>query len=189
MKKALPTLASRDAARLLLGAQGLLEDPTRQATPAALRRLLERLGFVQLDSINTVARAHDLILRACALADWRERLRRLPPPPQGLRLLAPFDPVVRDRARALRRFGFDYRFEAFTPPAKRQYGYYVLPLLEGERLVGRLDSKLHREQRLLEVKGLWWEPGTHPTRARLQALEQALWRLAALVGAEDLRGL
>src|SRR5262249_40931846 len=81
---------------------------------------------------------------AFALANFAERLRALPAAPEGTRLLAPFDPVIRDRARLFRRFGFDYRFEAFTPPAKRRYGYYVLPILEGERLVGRLDPKLHR---------------------------------------------
>jgi hypothetical protein len=111
----------------------------------------------------------------------------LPDPPAGTRLLSPFDPVLRDRARGLRRFGFDYRFEAFTPEPKRIYGYYVLPILEGDRLVGRLDPKFHRDQGLLEVRGLWWEPGIRTTKARLRRLRAALERLAAFVGAEDLQ--
>ena len=122
---------------------------------------------------------------AFALADWEARLRRQPEAPEGLRLLAPFDPVIRDRDRALRRFGFDYRFEAFVPEPKRQYGYYVLPLLEGTRFVGRLDPKFHRDRGLLEVKGLWWETGVKATKARLRALRQALEDLAAWLGAED----
>ena len=121
---------------------------------------------------------------AFALADWEARLARLPEPPEGLRLLCPFDPVLRDRSRALRRFGFDYRFEAFVPEAKRQYGYFVLPLLEGDRLVGRLDPKLHRDQGLLEIRGLWWEAGIKLTKPRRQALEAALERLAAFTGAD-----
>jgi len=126
---------------------------------------------------------------AYALADWEARLRRLPGVPERTRLLCPFDPILRDRARALRRFGFDYRFEAFVPEPKRQYGYYVLPILEGDRLVGRLDAKTHRDRGVLEVKGLWWEPGIKATRSRKRGLADALDRLAAFVGAEDVEGL
>jgi uncharacterized protein YcaQ len=124
---------------------------------------------------------------ALALADWETRLRKLPELPDRTRLLCPFDPILRDRSRALRRFGFDYRFEAFVPEPKRQYGYFVLPILEGDQLVGRLDPKLHRNQELLEIKGLWWEPGIRATKARRQALDAALERLATFVGAEAIR--
>jgi uncharacterized protein YcaQ len=122
---------------------------------------------------------------AFALQDWAARLKQAPEPPEGLRLLAPFDPVVRDRARCLRRFGFDYRFEAFVPEPKRQYGYFVLPILEGERFIGRLDAKTHRDQGHLEVRGLWWEKGVKPTKARMAALDEALAKLASFVGAEN----
>ncbi len=125
---------------------------------------------------------------AFALATFTDRLRALPEAPEGTRLLAPFDPVIRDRARLLRRFAFDYRFEAFTPPAQRRYGYYVLPILEGERLVGRLDPKLHRDRGELEIKALFWEPGVKPTRARRRALRAAIEALAAFVGARDITG-
>ncbi|WP_026852102.1 winged helix-turn-helix domain-containing protein [Geothrix fermentans] len=124
---------------------------------------------------------------AFALPGWEARLAKLPDPPERTRLLCPFDPVLRDRARALRRFGFDYRFEAFVPEPKRQYGYFVLPILEGERLVGRLDPKLHRDRGLLEVKGLWWEPGVRPTKARTRGLGEALERLAGFLEAEEIR--
>ncbi|GLH65907.1 winged helix-turn-helix domain-containing protein [Geothrix edaphica] len=124
---------------------------------------------------------------AFALADWEARLAKLPDPPDRTRLLCPFDPILRDRARALRRFGFDYRFEAFVPGPKRQYGYFVLPILEGDRLVGRLDPKLHRDRGLLEIKGLWWEPGVKATKARKRGLDEALERLAGFVGADEIQ--
>jgi hypothetical protein len=120
---------------------------------------------------------------AFALADWRARVRGAPPPPDGLRALGPFDPLVRDRKRLARRFGFDYRFEAFVPAPRRTWGYYVLPILEVDRFVARLDPKLHRERGVLEVKHLHWEPGIRPTRARRRALEDALGVIAARVGA------
>ena len=126
---------------------------------------------------------------AFALSDWSARLKKIPDPPDRMRLLCPFDPILRDRARCLRRFGFDYRFEAFTPTPKRQYGYYVLPILEGDRLVGRLDPKVHRAQGVLEVRGLWWEPGIKPTKTRLKRLQEALERLAAFTKASEIHWL
>ena len=119
-----------------------------------------------------------------ALAVWETRLAGLPTPPQRTRLLCPFDPILRDRARALARFGFEYRFEAFVPEPRRQFGYFVLPILEGDRLVGRLDAKVHRDRGLLEIKGLWWEPGIKATKARRRCLDEAIQRMAAFVGAE-----
>jgi len=120
--------------------------------------------------------------RALAMGDWQARLARQPGAPPGVRLLVPFDPVVRDRARLLCRFGFDYRFEAFVPEPKRQYGYYVLPLLEGTRFVGRVEPRLSRDRKTLELGGLWWEPGVKPTAGRRRGLEAALDRLAAFLG-------
>ena len=119
-----------------------------------------------------------------AVPDWEARAAALPPAPPRIRLLAPFDPILRDRKRTLRLFNFDYRFEAFVPGQHRKHGYYVLPILEAERLIGRLDPKLHREKGLLEVKGLWWEPKVKETKGRRAALEAALDRLAKQTGAE-----
>jgi uncharacterized protein len=124
-----------------------------------------------------------------ALSDWQQRLRKLPEPPERMRLLCPFDPVMRDRVRALWLFGFDYRFEAFVPEAKRQYGYYVLPILEGDRLVGRIDPKFRREQNTLEVRKIYWEPQVKVTKTRRKKLDEALLRLAKLIGAERVNTL
>jgi uncharacterized protein YcaQ len=103
------------------------------------------------------------------------------------RFLSPFDPAIRDRKRAARLFGFDYTIEVFVPEKKRRYGYYVLPILEGERFIGRADLKAHRAERRIEVKGLWPEPGLVFNRHRKDAIDAAiaeLCRFATNAGAE-----
>ena len=145
-------------------------------------RAAARRGSVEAVSVESVDGVPPRV--AWALPGWKRRAARLGPAPRRLRLLCPFDPILRDRARAARLFGFDYRFEAFVPAAKRRYGYYVMPILEGDRLVGRLDPKLHRDRCELAVSGLWWEPGVRPTDSRLARLEAALRRLARQIGAD-----
>lgn len=120
-----------------------------------------------------------------ALPDWERRAKRAPAVPDRTRLLSPFDPVMRDRQRVERLFGFDYRFEAFVPAAKRTWGYYVLPILEGDRLIGRVDPRFDRARGEVVTEGLWWEPGIKPTRARLRALEEALERIRLRQVAKD----
>ena len=76
--------------------------------------------------------------------------------------LSPFDRLVHDRARAEALWGFRYRLEMYVPPAKREYGYYVLPILSGDRVVGRIEPVFDRKAQELSVKGIWWEPGVKP---------------------------
>lgn len=79
--------------------------------------------------------------------------------PDRTALLSPFDPVVWDRNRLLAMFGMDYKIEVYTPEAKRKYGYFSLPILHGNRMVGRLDPKAHRAEKRFEVKAIHLEPG------------------------------
>jgi hypothetical protein len=120
---------------------------------------------------------------AYAPPDLDARVARLPDPPEGARLLCPFDPVLRDRSRAKRLFGFDFRFEGFVPAADRKHGYYVMAVLQGDRFVGKADPKFHRASETLKVARVWWEPGVKPTRARERDLASGVEKLADWVGA------
>jgi uncharacterized protein YcaQ len=98
-------------------------------------------------------------------------------------LVSPFDPVVWFRERASRLFGFDYKIEIYTPAAKRVYGYYVLPFLLGDELVGRVDLKTDRSAGVLRVKAAYAEDGQSPGVVA-EALRGALDDLARFVGTD-----
>jgi len=104
-----------------------------------------------------------------------------------VRLLSPFDGLVIQRPRNEWLFGFQYTLECYQPREKRQYGYYVLPILYDGRLVGRLDPKADRKTETLTVHGLWLEPGFKPDDGFLAGLGQALARFAAFNGCGSVR--
>ncbi len=97
------------------------------------------------------------------------------PVPDRVTLLSPFDRLVHDRARAEALFDFRYRLEMYVPSAKREYGYYVLPILVGDRLVGRVEPRFNRKTGELEVLGAWGETSR---------LDEALTELATFLGAK-----
>ena len=99
--------------------------------------------------------------------------------PRRVTFLSPFDRLVHDRDRAEALWGFRYRLEMYVPKAKREYGYYVLPILRGDRIVGRIEPVLDRRTRALHVNGVWWEQGVRPV-----SLVRPLRSLARFVGAE-----
>jgi uncharacterized protein YcaQ len=121
---------------------------------------------------------------ALAPLDIEARLASMPEATSRLRILNPFDPAIRDRVRLKRLFGFDYRVEMFVPAAKRIWGYYVFPLLEGDRFVGRIEVKADRAKGTLSVLNLWVEPDVQWTTARAGKLEAELARMARFVGVD-----
>lgn len=120
--------------------------------------------------------------RAWAMPDIEARLRALVAPTSRLRVLSPFDPVIRDRSRLKFLFGFDYRLEVFVPVAKRKWGYYVYPILEGDRVIGRCEIKAERAKGTLTVKALWPEPGVKWAKARRARFDAEIARMARFVG-------
>lgn len=108
------------------------------------------------------------------------------PPPDRVRILSPFDPALRDRKRSERLFGFHYRIEVFVPEAKRIYGYYVFPVLEKDRLIGRIDMKCDRKSSVLRIRKFWPERDVKWSAARRKRLVTALGNTARLAGSETL---
>jgi uncharacterized protein len=108
-----------------------------------------------------------------------------PAPPPRMRILSPFDPALRDRNRAERLWGFFYRIEIYVPEARRQYGYYVFPLLEGDRIVGRIDLKCHRDIGRIAVRAVWPEPGIRWAAGRTDRLMAELDRLGRFTGCPE----
>jgi uncharacterized protein YcaQ len=107
--------------------------------------------------------------------------------PRTAVLVCPFDSLLWDRPFVQRLFDFDPRMEIYKRPHERIYGYYVLPFLLGDRLVGRLDLKTEREESVLVVRALHLEPGVKRTKKLADGLDAALRRLAAAVGAETVQ--
>ncbi len=110
----------------------------------------------------------------------------VPEPASRIRILSPFDPALRDRKRTERLFGFFYRIEIFVPEPKRQYGYYVFPVLEGDRLIGRIDMKCRRADDSLVITAFWPEPGVALGRGRLDRLTAELDRLGRFTNCPNL---
>lgn len=169
---------------------------------------LDRLGFATSGELaafwDHVTPAEAKAWCAAALADGRiievdvegvdGKLRRsfawpdlmdrpVAEPASRIRILSPFDPALRDRKRAERLLGFSYRIEIFVPAAKRRYGYYVFPVMEGDQMIGRIDMK--REEGVLAVRAFWPEQGVRMGAGRAAALHKELERAALFGGCAE----
>jgi uncharacterized protein len=143
--------------------------PGHPGRTALREELIESGDLVPVDVEGV--RGKRLVLR-----DEVTLLESPPEPPASVAFLPPFDPLVWDRPLLGSLFGFDYVWELFHPPAKRRWGWYVLPLLFGERFVGRIEPRIDRSGGRVEVIGLWWEDGFEPKRAEgfVDAMRDAL---------------
>jgi uncharacterized protein len=154
--------------------------PRQDAVRELVRRSAVALGigtqsdiadYFRLGSAPTLAAIRDLVdsgdlvpvqvpgweRNGAPQAVWLARDARMPRRMEHVALLSPFDPVVWRRDRALRMFGFHYRIEIYTPQPQRVFGYYVLPVLVDDRLVGRIDLKSDRQAGVLRVQAAWTE--------------------------------
>ena len=121
-------------------------------------------------------------IKGVAPANIEDRLTALKYPTSRLRIINPFDPVIRDRNRLKRLFGFDYRVEMFVPATKRVWGYYVFPILEGCRFVGRIEVKGDRKNSVLSVIKFWPENGITWQKSRYRKLSSELKRMQRFIG-------
>jgi uncharacterized protein YcaQ len=163
-------LLSRYRGNGLLGASGNQELWVGGTGYAADRRAVRhelvedgRLVPVQVEGIRG---ERFVVGDEVALLDQAEREVRDGAPPggtePGVAFLAQLDPLCWDRDLLRRLFDFDYVWEVYVPEAKRRWGYYVLPIIYGDRLVGRIEPRIERRAATLHVVGLWWEPGFDP---------------------------
>jgi hypothetical protein len=101
-------------------------------------------------------------------------------------LLSPFDNLICDRERTEQLFDFRFRSEIYVPKAKRQYGYYVLPILHGDRLIGRMDSTMDRKRRRYTIHQIYLEPEVSWTPSLRRSVESAIEELALFLGANNI---
>jgi uncharacterized protein len=111
-----------------------------------------------------------------ALQDEVGLLEDPPEPAPTVAFLSPFDPLVWDRPLLASLLGFEYVWDLFHPPAKRRFGWYVLPILFGTRFAGRIEPRIDRDGGRVELLGLWWEDGFSARRAEgfVEAMREAL---------------
>jgi uncharacterized protein YcaQ len=185
-------LLSRFRAHGLLGRSGQAElwlgigravapadDPTASSRTALRAELVEQ-GDLQPVEIEGVRGERYLLSGEVGLVETAEAEVAAGSPPgghdPGVAFLAPLDPFVWDREFLRSLYDFDYVWEVYVPEKKRRWGYYVLPILFGDRLVGRIEPRIDRKSSALRVLGLWWEPGFDPLAAPgfIQAFAVAL---------------
>ena len=186
---ATPTQLIRDATIRALRALGIAT-PTQiqNMLPYAVRELVAK-------TIGSHARSGELVAVRVASGDGTLKGRwyvhaadaeRIPTLERGwsgrTTLLSPFDTLIRDRARAEALFGMRYRIEIYVPQAKRQYGYFSMPILQEDELIGRIDPRVDRNAETLVVNAVHLEPGTRRDRATGRAVARALDDLAQFTG-------
>ncbi len=174
------------------------------------KHALRRLGFAtvseikhfwdatSLDETKKWCKRNNSILPLVSVESWngeysdaltlksnKSLLNFTPPLAKRLRIINPFDPIVRDRKRLERLFNFDYRIEIYVPEDKRRYGYYVYPLLEHDKFVGRIEVRHNRASNLICVDNFWPEAKVKFGKQRMQRLGRELERLKRFCGAES----
>ena len=181
-----PTPTAEEAQRELLVRSGAALGVGTAGDLVDYYRLPLREGRVRLGELVEAGRLETVAVQGWAEPAYMHPAARLPRSADSLTVLSPFDPIVWNRARAARLWDFDYRIEIYVPAPKRVYGYYVLPVLAGEQLAGRLDLKTDRAGGMLRVLGAFAEPGADRTELA-ERLRPHLRDFARFVGVDEIR--
>jgi uncharacterized protein len=182
-------LLSRYRAHGLLGASGgggafdRIAPPN--STPERVGRNTLREELVELGAIVPVD-VEGVRGKRFVLGEELALLQAPPEPTPSVAVVAPFDSLLWDNALVASLFDFDYVWEGFFPPAKRRWGYYVLPIVFGDRFVGRIEPRIDREGARVEVLNVWWEDGFAARRADgfVDAMRDALRAYLRFAGAD-----
>jgi uncharacterized protein len=176
---------SRHRAHGLLGAGGAGGTFARIANPDVRRELHKEL--VELGALVPVE-VEGLRGKRFVPAEELASLEAPPEPPPSVAFIAPFDSLLWDTALLEHLFGFDFVWEGFFKPQQRRWGYYVLPILCGDRFVGRIEPRIDREEGRVQVLGVWWEEGFTPRRADgfVEAMREALGAYLRFAGADHI---
>lgn len=179
-------LLSRYRGHGLLGASGQAElflglgpakPPPGDPRPSrdALRAELIESGVLVAVTVEGLRGTRYVVAEDLSLLEAASSVASLHGPP-SVTFLGPLDPFAWDRPFLRALFDFDYVWEVYVPGPKRRWGYYVLPILFGDRLVGRLEPRIDRARGVVRVLGAWWEAGFDPRRAEgfVEAMREAL---------------
>src|SRR5205823_3912623 len=184
-------LLSRYRAHGLLGAGGAGGTFARigppNSTPEQPGRNALREELVELGALVPVE-VEGVRGKRFVLAEELALLQAPPEPTPSVAFIAPFDSLLWDTGLLASLFAFDYVWEGFFKPAKRRWGYYVLPIVFGDRLVGRIEPRIDRDRARVEMLNVWWEDGFAPARADgfVDAMREALRAYLRFAGADHL---
>jgi uncharacterized protein YcaQ len=153
-----------------------------QERKAALRRLLDR-GEISSVAVEGIADPFYCLRRDESRLPYALDLGVSPAQPA---VIAPLDNLLWDRRMLKEVFDFDYRWEVYVPPGKRRYGYYVLPILYGDRFIARFEPGFDKKQGVLTVKNWWWEAGILPNKPMKAGLTECFQRFLEYLGAGSL---
>ena len=172
-------LGRSGSAELWLGTAPGLRKPDRPEVPTRAELLDELVETGALQPVSVEGVRGDRFVLAGEIemleAAARPPDRRAAEAGDGVALLAPLDPFVWDRDLLRSLYDFDYVWEVYVPGPKRRWGYYVLPILFGDRLVGRIEPRIDRRAGVLRILGAWWETGFDPlSPGFIDALTDAL---------------
>ena len=178
-------LLSRYRAHGLLAAGGAGGTFDRIANPEARRALQKEL--VENGALAPVE-VEGVRGKRFVLADELPLLESPPEAATSVAFIAPFDSLLWDTKLLASLFDFEFVWEGFFKADRRRWGYYVLPILFGDRFVGRIEPRIERNERVVHILGLWWEDGFDPKRADgfLDAMRDALHAYVRFAGAERL---